>query len=244
MNKLNCNVGIHFAYQHPIFGRTGKLSVAYERSIYYWWWRYLKRNTAYLECCERGGTGDMASLYEDFGDVRGQATGRDDFLDWWRASKRGERLFGEPLSTDSVRILAAGDTVPGGDGHLTVVLPLSVPRRDLQKKLNALFKLHHRGKRGKQAAKCSRARYKVDGQPNIRALKLALEVYEFKLSNPTLKYWEIGKNVPGVFHGNWDIKKGDTKSKRAKLSSKVSQYLNRAEKSIRRVGDGLCPIPK
>lgn len=49
----------------------------YKHVVYYWWWEYLKRHTGYLQTCVDGG-GEFESLYQDFGDVRG-----DDFWEWW-----------------------------------------------------------------------------------------------------------------------------------------------------------------
>lgn len=49
----------------------------YKHVVYYWWWEYLKRHTGYLQTCADGG-GEFESLYQDFGDVRG-----DDFWEWW-----------------------------------------------------------------------------------------------------------------------------------------------------------------
>jgi hypothetical protein len=49
-----------------------------EKSPYYWWWAYLRRNKQYLDCCNKDGKGALAKLYMDFGDVRS-----DDFRAWW-----------------------------------------------------------------------------------------------------------------------------------------------------------------
>jgi hypothetical protein len=48
-----------------------------ESTVHYWWWRFLKKSTLYLTCCEKGGSGRLAALYKDFGDVRG-----DSFAEW------------------------------------------------------------------------------------------------------------------------------------------------------------------
>jgi hypothetical protein len=79
MQNLRSNQTRHFPYQHPTFGtdKRPKPESAWQKSIYYWWWAYLKRNMEYLECCENNGEGKLANLYADFGDVRG-----DDFKEW------------------------------------------------------------------------------------------------------------------------------------------------------------------
>jgi hypothetical protein len=44
-----------------------------------------KRNADYIACCDSGGKGKLASLYLDFGDVRGE-----DFKAWWTFKINGE----------------------------------------------------------------------------------------------------------------------------------------------------------
>lgn len=67
-----------------------------QRSPFYWWWRYLRKNAAYLKCCEAGGKGVLRRLFQDFGDVRD-----DDFWKWWstkmsNGQTRGVYLFAKP----------------------------------------------------------------------------------------------------------------------------------------------------
>ncbi len=61
-----------------------KKSTSKKTKTYYWWWAYLRRSQAYLQCCAEGGTGPLADLYADFGDVR-----EADFHKWWTAGQRG-----------------------------------------------------------------------------------------------------------------------------------------------------------
>jgi hypothetical protein len=62
----------------------------YKASIYYWWWAFLKRNPDYQRTCASSGHGELAGLYQDFGDVFER-----DFLTWW-SSHQG--LFAEKTS--------------------------------------------------------------------------------------------------------------------------------------------------
>lgn len=61
----------------------------YKHVVYYWWWEYLRRHTGYLQTCADGGGGEFESVYQDFGDIRG-----DDFWAWWtsRAPKDDGRM--------------------------------------------------------------------------------------------------------------------------------------------------------
>jgi hypothetical protein len=231
----------HFAYRHPTFGtKNAPKSISHwQGTVYYWWWAYLRKNSDYIECCELAGSGPISGLYKDYGDVRS-----DNFKDWWTSEGRGIRLFGEPVAEEFVRKLRPGDLVPSDDGLLTLVFPLDLPARHLQARFNLLLKQHHTGKKGIQAAKISRAKYRFEGQPNVPALKLSFQVYEYRLANPTKALWEIGNEMPGVIRTQ-KIKAGDdqyTKDQKKKaLAATVSRYIRRAKESIDRVGRGLSP---
>ena len=99
----------HFPYQHPTFGtdKNPKPVSAWKDSLYYWWWAYLRKNTDYIRCCESGGEGSMAEIYKDFGDVRGES-----FKVWWTEEGRGVRLFADPRSEESFRLLDEGELAP------------------------------------------------------------------------------------------------------------------------------------
>jgi hypothetical protein len=230
----------HFAYRHPTFGtaKAPKSVGHWQGSIYYWWYAYLRKNEDYIACCNAGGGGAMSSLYQDFGDVRG------DFRTWWIEGERGVSLFAEPSAEDVVRELAEGELAPDQKDALTLVLPLNMPKRYLQKRFNQMLKKYHTGKKGVQYAKKSRARYKFEGQPNVPALKQAMLVYEHRQANPVLKLWEIGNEMPGIIRSQ-KLKASDdqyTKEQKKKvLAATVSRYLRRAQESIDRVGRGLSP---
>ena len=231
----------HFAYRHPTFGtaKSPKSVSHWQGSVYYWWWAYLRKNADYIACCEAGGIGAMFNLYQDFGDVRGE-----DFKAWWSEGSRAIRLFAEPAAEDVVRELVGDETAPNQEDALTLVLPLNMPKRYLQKRFNQLLKKYHSGKRGFQNAKKSRARYKFEGQPNVPALKQAFLVYEHRLENPKAKLWEIGNKMLGVVKSQ-KLKVSDdqyTKEQKKKVfAATVSRYLRRAQESIERVGRGLSP---
>ena len=231
----------HFPYRHPTFGtvKSPRSVSHWQGSVYYWWWAYLRKNADYIACCESGGSGTLSALFRDFGDVRG-----DDFKAWWTEGSRAIRLFAEPPAQSVVRELKGGDAVPDIEESLTLVFPLTLPKRYLQKRFNELLTKRHTGKRGFQHAKKSRARYKFEGQPNVPALRQALLVYERRQANPKMKLWEIGNEMPGVIRSQ-KLRASDdqyTKEQKKKvLAATVSRYLRRAQESIDRVGKGLSP---
>jgi hypothetical protein len=181
----------------------------------------------------------LVELYEDFGDVR-----EDDFKKWWSQDGRGMRLFSEPHTLSTMSIVTPDEV---GDEDETVVfvrVPLTLPKKFLVDRFSELIGKHHQGKRGRQYARESKAKYRFRGQPNLQGLKTALAVYDYKVRNPSAKLWEIGgvltpykseleecrkrKAVP-----SYDLKR--------KIEATVSRYLRKAKISIESTNVGMFP---
>lgn len=234
----------HFPYQHPTFGRGvgGKHPDSWKKTVYYWWWSYLKRNQDYLKCCEAGGKGKFSSLYQDFGDVR-----LDDFKAWWSEGDRGANLFSDPIVESTVRVLKEGDVVGGAD-LLTVSFPLSLPKRHLKKRLNDLLIKLHKGQRGVQQAKSSKAKYRFKGQPNFGGLERALKVYdhleELKLQGIKKPLWKVAMDL-NIVEDEFRVHGTDTpktaEDKRRRLTAIVGRLKKKASDSVRNTSKGLFP---
>jgi len=234
----------HFPYQHPIFGRTTKKRHPdqWKRTVYYWWWSYLKRSDEYIKCCELGGRGKLSKLYQDFGDVRS-----DDFQKWWTLEERGAKLFSNPQVESTVSVLSEGDVV-GGDDLLTIAFPLSLPKRHLKKRLNDLLIKHHKGKRGVQQAKSSKAKYQFKGQPNLGGLERALKVFdslnELKASGVKKPQWKVAMDL-GIIEDEYRIKASDSpkeaEDKRRVLTAIVGRLKKKATESIKHTTLGMFP---
>jgi len=234
----------HFPYQHPTFGRGNKKRHpdSWKKTVYYWWWSYLKRNQEYLKCCEAGGKGKLLKLYQDFGDVRS-----DDFQKWWSQDDRGANLFSDPLVESTVRLLDEGDTVSGGD-VLTISFPLTLPKRHLKKRLNDLLIKHHKGQRGVQQAKSSKAKYRFSGQPNLMGLERALKVYdhleELKAKSIKKPQWKVAMDL-NIVEDQYRVHRTDTpktaEDKRRVLTAIVGRLKKKASLSVQNVGKGIFP---
>jgi len=232
----------HFVYAHPTFGTksTPKPESAWTKSVYYWWWSYLRRSARYLKTCENPRKGELKELYQSFGDVRG-----DDFRKWWNEERRGMRLFAEPKAQDLVRIVTSASELSFDDRTLVVSLPLSLPKRYLQRRVRDLLKRHHKGRRGFTEARNSCALFKVRGQPNVPALRTALKVYDFWKSKPKgMPLWEVGQSIR-LFQMEHRIKQDEPQAvkvnKKAVLAATVSRYIRRAKESIAATERGEFP---
>jgi len=239
----------HFPYQHPTFGTKNRPTSerSWKRSVYYWWWAYLKRSPEYLACCEAGGKGKLAPLYKSFGDVR-----EDDFKAWWREGDRGAILFAEPAVEVSVRVLNEGDAITDPAKGLSVYLPLNLPNGFLVKRVKDLLNAIRKGKRGVQYGRAdkSNAKFKFDGQPNLKALEKTLKVYDMlkeRANNPTtphIPYWKIAQRA-GIIEDKGKILPTDSvpeaDRKRAVMTAIVIRLKKRAEATIENVGKGVFP---
>lgn len=235
------SISRHFPYQHPTFGTKNrkKDKSSWENSVYYWWWEYLRRSEEYLKLCKQGsnrGTGNQ--IFEDFGDVT-----KVTFEQWWKEGKRGERLFSEPQK-NLVEILREGDAVEPSNVAVTMSFPQHLPKEYIEKQFRKLLKTHHIGKRGKQNAKKSNAKFVPSGQPYLNALKKNLALYDYKQSNPKANLWEIGNAVPGFQAGNKitpQMSKSQTVDQRKVLAAAVSRDIKLAIKSINNSFKGIFP---
>jgi len=241
---------VHFSAPYPVFGRVNaRLNVSYQqRSPYYWWWQYLRRNSDYMACCERGGKGALASLYKDFGDVRS-----DNFRSWWGApNNKGDYLFAEqPISISVQKIDAAESASVMGSDVMVVAVNLQLGRRHLQKKFADLLQREHKGKRGRKSLQTaqSTARYPLHRNFTQHSLKLMLMAYDAVTENQSLpkeqklKLWQIGESlklVPTAMPHKWD-NHYDVRKKHATMTMTVSRYIKQARAIIQNTARGEFP---
>ena len=160
----------------------------WQHSIYYFWWEFLRRHDGYKACCERGGKGEYAKLYADFGNIHAH----DDFWKWWSErvdselwakATRGEHLFAEPPAR---QISLGMENIPSAD-TMTVTIPLEVRTPQLVKQLRRL--LAENKKQVMEARGVSRALYPVHNTVHLNSLYKTLCVWDVWIANKD-------KNIP------------------------------------------------
>ena len=175
MSKRITGVTAPFASgQHP----DKRQAFAWEYSVYFWWWEFLRRHDGYRDCCERGGKGRYKKLYADWGNIHEYTA--ETFWDWWSAPMniddtnitRGEYLFAE---SDARRITIA-DRVFEHPQSVTVNLPLEIRTPELVKFLRQF--LAENKERVRAARKISSARYPVAAKVRTATLFQVLRVWD------------------------------------------------------------------
>lgn len=144
----------------------------WQRSVYYYWWAYLRENEEYLETCNRKGKGSLADLYNDFEDVRS-----DDFHQWWW---KHLDLFADTGWTQQFEdeIGAVGDPE---------TIALAIPIAYSVKTMAAEAERQVRAKAPeKQERLNSLIRYMPASRPVLRSLHETLEVWKARKRCPSL----------------------------------------------------------
>lgn len=211
-------------------------------SVYYFWWKYLRKNEGYMQCCLSGGRGKFATLYRDFGDVR-----NDDFWAWW---KTHQHLFSEPPANHTKII---EDNKPlNHEDYAMIAVPIDIPVvLAMQQIKRLLFPLMERPKR---LTTDSRARYPVATKPVLSSLYTHLQVWDAHNENPDLKFPELAdllglavdetppKELAADFKRDPTLYRKDIDRKiRRKKAVLVGRHLRIARQYIENVGKGEFP---
>jgi hypothetical protein len=236
---------------HPLIGTKGKPAQLrfMQRSPYYWWWAYLRRNADYLETCKNGGAGKLSQLYEDFGDVRSE-----DFRSWWGGSKqRGVYLFGEQSTDFRIRPILGSSNLEfewnDPSKFRILVINMSIGRRRLQKDFSTFLSKNHKSQQGRPALGTisSTARYPLHRNYSVENLKRMLAVYDAWIENEILpssqrlKQWELGERirlVPEAITKENDL---DYRDKRNVMSVTFSKLLKKSKLIIANTAKGQFP---
>jgi len=167
---------LHFIYKHPLFGKRKKTEsgVWFERSVYYLWYEYLRRNEKYKAYCEnKKGTKTIAKLYEDFGDIHSVG-----FKSWWR--ERGRFLFCEQVDLQRVEEISSTEEYEEyqADEVLTIAIPINKNVAWLRQQINDKIWLKRKeyGVGSRQTA--STSLYPLHTTADIPSLIKALRVWD------------------------------------------------------------------
>lgn len=200
----------------------------YQRSVYYYWWLFLREHEGYRACCKAKGRGEYAALYRDFGDIRD-----DDFVAWWK--QRGRRLFSAQRLP---RINMYRDPAFRLDDKTRVVVSLPI-NRDVEGMVAELKQLLLPLQEGVGMRRpSSRARYEVARKSVLSSLHQHWKIWTLRKQHPRKKLHELA-DLAGIVV---DTRQGaDSKTVKAIV---VSRYLNQAKTLIEYVGKGIFPITK
>lgn len=220
--------------------RPHKHAKPFECSVYYFWWAFLREHAGYIACCESGGMGALADLYDDFGDVR-----EDDFMRWWRSGAR--ELFCEPQRGE-IEFFVEPPATHDNENRLLLSLPmtgdLELTIKELRAKLKPIYARERQ--RMREAARASGdvdalkkgtslARYPVHAKPVLTSLYSCLRVMQIMRTEPDLSPHEIAERAGFL---NMISGREDDPSL---VKRRVRQYEHKAANLIANVAEGRFP---
>eukprot|EP01037_Dinobryon_pediforme_P030599 gene30599-34732_t len=205
------------------------------RSVYYYWWAFLRENEGYMACCERGGQGEFAELFESFGDIRDDA-----FFTWWR--KGGRHLFCEP-EIGSPAVHLSPPRLIDHDNEVLVTIPIT---GDIDRTLAELRTLLRKAMRER------REELERQGQKDIQGAKYPVHTMPVLTSlHQTLTIWQAKKRLPEgatLVEIGREAELASTKAyggrdaaSNALAATTVSRCLKAAGRLIENVGQGRFP---
>ena len=220
----------------------------YQCSVFYYWWAFLRENTAYLARCENcgidaasdpqnqfgGSTPDasldsMAAVCRDFGDVRG-----DDFMQWWASG--GRLLFCEPPQEQIETFLSPPDE-HDNDSRVLLSIPITADMDRTFAELRQLLRPVIETVRQNEHI-AERARYPVHSKPVLTSLHQHLTVWQLKKAHPDWTNYQVAVEA-GIDEDASD--RQGSYDDRASASSIVGRFHRKAKALIENVAEGRFP---
>ena len=197
------------------------------------------RNADYQRTCATSGQGELAGLYQDFGDIF-----ESDFLTWWQCH---QGLFAEKT--------ALIEQV-GADPLNSTLLYHIDPRRPLsqiQEEIKALHMHAHAIMPVAPPKQTSSAKYPIYTNVSAHTLHKVLTVWDLRCAHPDTSAYDLG--VLAGFKANIlaPPKYGETRTRaaikadahnkqaRTSIANQTNRYLRTAEQYIDNVGRGEFP---
>jgi hypothetical protein len=170
------NRALHFIYKHPLFGKRTKTQsgIRFDRSVYYLWFAYLRRNEKYKAYCEtKKGTKTIAKLYKDFGDIYSV-----EFKMWWRET--GRWLFCEQGDLERVEEITSTKEFRkyDSDNVLTLAIPINKNVGWLKQQISNKISLKREEYGAGSRETASTSIYPLHTTPDIPSLIKALRVWD------------------------------------------------------------------
>lgn len=211
------------------YPRKGKL----EESAYYYWYLYMQRLDDY---------GYRHRLWEDFGDVKMP------FWDWWSTHQElfrtGEKFGVLELKTDAEIREARSE------GAYIVRIDSQCTREYLMRYFREFLdatKIRKGSGRRKHLEEVKYAKYPFHKRPDVKSLRISLDVWDLRHQIPKPTLYEIGvelKLCPDhVINEKKDVQAVQT-DKMNVMNATVSRYLRWAETTMAYIGGGVFPVNK
>ncbi len=199
----------------------------WQRSVYYYWWLFLRESVDYWQTCEEQGKGACSELYKDFGDIRA-----DDFIAWWVAL--GRDLFKEP-EEDAVRVFRSWMDEHDDNRGILLNVPFTGDLERTLKEIKAILEPEFEKLRLKRGS--SLALYPVASKPVLSTLHRRWRVLRLHRQSPELRKVEIFDQLKA--DGDVLLQNQETDSEKASF---IGKSIKEAEALVKYVSLGFFPV--
>jgi hypothetical protein len=226
MTRLDdCSADAHANRPNPPF----KDAPLWQRSVYYYWWAFLRENQAYMATCQANGAGEKADLYADFGDIRG-----DDFMGWWREG--GRLLFCEPPQ-EEIEVYPSPPISHDNERRVLLSLPLTGDLDRTLAELKQLLKPVYQDASRRQSTE-SQAKYQIQTLAVMSSLHQHWQAWQARKAHPDAALADLA-DLAGIAAGGQGP--ADDRLVRTGKAVKMGRYLKGAKALIHNVGFGRFP---
>jgi hypothetical protein len=226
MTRLDdCSADVHANRPNPPF----KDAPLWQRSVYYYWWAFLRENQAYMKTCQANGVGEKADLYADFGDIRD-----DDFMGWWR--KGGRLLFCEPPQ-EAIEVYPSPPLSHDNERRVLLSLPLMGDLDRTLAELKQLLKPVYQDANRSQSTE-SQAKYQIQTLAVMSSLHQHWQAWQARKAHPDAPLADLA-DLAGIAAGGQGP--ADDRLVRNSKAVKIGRYLKGAKALIHNVGFGRFP---
>lgn len=208
----------------------------------YWWYECLRASDEYRLCCQSKGKGELAGLYQDFGDVF-----EGSFAQWWM--KQGRKIFAERKPLKKVRHLEERRELDGlriREDRMLIEIPLTMRKQTVMRQIGKLLKVAYQDKEIDIWEQSSAKRQIIKSKVRMTTVELLLKVLKVRNENLTLTNFELGKKLGielDLLARNKDEVFSDELERR-RMTVAVSRYLRQAKNLIANAERGIFPSIK
>jgi hypothetical protein len=235
----------YFISQAPRFGSyKNPVHWKIELSPYYFWWLALRNAKKF----HASGFNVDFEGFNGFGEILYGGNSHIEFTNWWvekmpNGEKRGEYLFGEPLSgrgTSIVSDVVDAEAALLDKTSILVRIDLDGQRKFIDAALDRIIRksvVFEKGRAVKNPT-LSRARYSLTKPVQVEVLKRVFHVFELKAEGTGFSNYDVFRKI------GYNIKRDDDEplaSYRRRISTLVSRDYGTAKGIISRACEGKFP---
>lgn len=170
-----------------------------QKSIYYWWWQFLRLTPEFWYAQHTGHAIADPQLKQVFASIGGHPS--HSFKAWWQ--QVGQIVFAEGVRADCVKLMQPHSALPSPQNQnptVCVEVPLSLNKREITRQFIAVLNTVHRGRNFDVQAYSNALLRLYNHRYNLSAIERQYWVMLYRLIYPHTPLWVIGDRLQLASH--------------------------------------------